>query len=678
MTMNPRKLALAFASAALLTLAGCGGGGGGDITIPSGAGSSVTLSGIVATGAAFTDATITINDSTGGTVGTSSTPVGADGIYSITLPAGAVAPFVLTASRTNTDGSVESLVSVVPSTSGTTATVNITSVTNLIASRLSSSGDPLKLAGELAARTSIINATTVASKVDEVQAILGPILTATGTSSTNPLTGSFSVDGTGYDRLLDSIKVTIIVSGATTTNIEVAIKQQLAEGAAPNTIQFTSQTAAASIPVLAGIVPSTLVVSGTAALITQHLTQLNTCFALPLTTRITAGGTTAADIQAPDCKNAFFSNNPGTFLSNGRVVAKGKAFNGLFVDGGTGVVFSQGTYEFSRANGDIVIGYKSKNTAGSETFDTFALRLDTDGKLKQIGNQYAYPGGVSAYQQHRQFLTLNQSAFSYYSTGYVPNVEHITGGTGVDGSIFDRVVVTAPNGTTLTLRPRSGFSYLPLVKGSTVTGTNYVRLNSEYANTADASDPALKDTGLFFADRTVFTNDYIATIPAQSVWKFEYFLAGNTGATPNATQNYKTRARALTIPELKTKGLATLSPTDIADVQTFADPVSGQLPIGGDSTITVNYAVPAGVLPPTNLTVFGNYSGGGFNDLLAVGSTARTGSILCSPTGGADLHCTGATGSPYASTARATGVNLFARDAAGREYASFYAMYKLQ
>lgn len=650
-----------------IALAACGGGG-----------SSITISGVAATGAAFTDVIVTVTDSNGSTVGTSSKPVGADGTYTIALTAGAVAPFVLTASRTSEDGIVESLISVIPTTSGATATANITPVTNLIASRLSSSGDPLKLATELAAKTTTIDATTVGSKMNEVQAMLGPILTATGTSSTNPLTGSFSVDGTGYDRLLDSMFVTITPSSATTTNIELGIKQQMADGDAPVTIQFTNQTAAASIPALPAITATTLIPSGTGVLITQHLAQLNSCFALPLTSRITSGGTTAATIQAPECVSAFYGNDPRTFKNDGNIVGKNNAFNGIFVDGGTGLVFSRGTYEFTRANGDIVINYRSKTVAGNETFGIFVLRKDTDGKLKQIGNQYAYPGSVSAYHQFRQFITLNQSNFSYFSTGYNLYVDHITGGTGVDSSIFDRVVITTPKGNTLILMPRSGYSYLPLVKsGPVISGTNFLRLRSEYADTANSSDPALKDTSLFFADRDVFTNAYISSIQNLGVWRFDYFLAGNTGATPNTMQYYRTRGKALTIPELKWRQLATLLPADIADIQTKADPATGRVPLGGYSDIKINYAVPVIGLPPTAASLYGDYDTGKFNDSTTMKNSARVASLQCTPTGPADLHCTGAAGSPYVSTAFATGADLRAWDLAGRGYASFYALYKL-
>ncbi|MEY3123553.1 MAG: hypothetical protein RLZZ573_73, partial [Pseudomonadota bacterium] len=679
MKITLKRLTLAIAGAGLLTIYGCGGGSSSSSTSTT----PITLGGINATGAAFTDAVIKVVNSRGVTVGTSSV-IGADGVFSITLSAGAVAPFVLTSSRTSAEGAIESLVSVVPAVTGSSATVNITPVTNLIASRLSSSGDPLKLATELAAGNSVVNATTVAATVADVQAILDPVLQATGTAGTNPLTGTFAADGTGYDRLLDSIKVSITVDSATTSNVEIGIKQQLPEGAAPNVIQFANGAAAtpiATVQATVAALPSisgTLLPSGTSALIAAHLAQLTACYALPITSRVSGvfsgsapnrksvGG--AANIIAPECKNVFMGNDPANFKSNGNLVGSSGAFGGLFKEGATGVVFSQGTYEFTRANvtvgpntfADTVISYKSKDTSGNETFDTFALRLDpADNKLKQIGNQYNYSGGVSSYQQLRQFPTLNQSAFNYYSTGYSLSVNDVSGGAGVGGSIYDRVEVTTPKNNVLTLKPKVGLSILSLVKfpgnvGGTevVTGTAFVRLNSEYADTSNSADPKLKDTTMFFGDRAVFTNTEIAKIPAQSVWKFAYFLAGNLTTTPDATQHYKTRARALTIPELKAQGLAELTSADILFVSSNANPSNvanpGKLPMAGFTSATVHYTVPTGALPPTSLKIYGQYGSGSFDDTLGVASTARTGDILCKNAGGSDAHCTGAS---YAATA---------------------------
>lgn len=202
------SLAAALLSAALLTVAGCGGGS----TPPTPEPPSITLSGVAATGAAFVDAVITVIDSTGAVVGTSE-PVGTDGVYAVTLSANAKAPFVLVASRTDANGDTQTLVSVVESATQTTA--NVTPITTLIASRLSSSGDPTKLDEELAAGTVEITPQAVADTVAEVKAILAPLLAATGTADANPLTDSFTTDGTGYDRLLDSISITIVPASET-------------------------------------------------------------------------------------------------------------------------------------------------------------------------------------------------------------------------------------------------------------------------------------------------------------------------------------------------------------------------------------------------------------------------------------------------------------------------------
>jgi len=700
MKITLKRLSLGIASAGLLTIYGCGDSS----TTTGGSTTPTTLTGVAATGAAFTDAIITVTDSKGVVVGTSAV-IGADGTYSITLLSGAVAPLVLTASRTTADGAVESLISVMPASSTATATVNITPVTNLIASRLSSSGDPTKLAAELAAGTSIINATTVAATVQDVQTILAPILAATSTTATDPLNGTFATNGTGYDRLLDSLKVTITPASSTASNVEIGIKQQLAEEAPPTAIQFTSgtgQTAVASVPAIPAITPSSLIPLGTSALIAAHLAQLNTCFALPLSARITSGGTTAADIQAAECKNAFFSNNPALFKSNGKVVGLGKAFNGIFVDGGTGTVFSQGTYEFTRGNSDIVIGYKSKDTAGNETFDTFAVRLDTtDGKLKQIGNQFNYPGGVTAYHQLRDFV--NQAASTYYSTGYNFNVPLISGIT--------YVTVTTPKGNTLTLLPGSDGMVLPNQNG-TPSGTTFVRIRSEYANTTLSPTPAhpsTRESGLVFS-ATDSTDTEISSFANQSVWTFTYYAGNVSSGTQQGVQHYKTRTRALTIAELRTQKLANLAAASIPALQVSPTVNTATAPNNNSHTalptgayVTPTWEVPTGALPPTQIKLFGNtrktlasaitlanpngfvltspnvapnYDKTSFNDGLGVGSTTLTATIPCA-NGNGEVHCLTSPSIGYQTYAWMTGVHLWARDVAGREFVHFYSTQTL-
>ncbi|MEY4268264.1 MAG: hypothetical protein RIS90_2799 [Pseudomonadota bacterium] len=706
MRFNLTRLSLGIASASLLGLYGCGGGStaspGGDT--PNTPVAPTVLSGVAATGAAFEDATVTVTDSTGNVVGTSST-IGADGVYSITLAAGAVAPFVLTAARTGADGASESLVSVIASVTGSSATANITPITNLIAARLSPSGDPSKLGAELAAKTATLTASNVGAKVDEVQTILAPILAATETSATNPLTGSFAVNGSGYDRLLDSIKVSVIPASATTSNIEVSIKQQQAEDEAPVAIQFSTATAAAAVPAIPTIDKTKLVVAGTADLIKSFLAQLTSCYALPLATRVDSAISnglatgTAANVVATACKASFYGDNPGNFKSNGNVVGRdgsgNGAFGGLFREGATGVVFSQGSYEFTRQNGDIVAGYKSKDSAGNEAFDTFVLRKDTDGKLKLIGNQYNYGGGVSAYQQIRTFV--NDTASTYYSTGYNLNLPLMSG--------VAYVKITTPKGNTLTMIPGSDGMVFPRLNASrqavqsdgvtlattpstmTPSGTSFIRIRSEYADTTStASDPAARESGLFFSS-TEATESEISGYGNQSLWVFKYYNSSNTLL---ATQSYKTRARANTIAEMRTRAWAKLDTGSIEYLKSNFVANTATAPNNNSYTklpttglATPSWEVPSGALPPTEVKLFGragpDADGGGtkvnFQDGQSVGSTKRTVTITCA-NGSGEKHCvTGNTG--YTAKAIMLGLHLWARDPSGRDYANFYATYNL-
>ena len=697
---NLKTLALGIASAGLMTLYGCGGGSSPIVDTPVIV-TPTTVSGVAATGAAFTDATITVTDSTGATVGTSSV-IGADGVFSITLTDGAVAPFVLTATRTGADGATESLVSVIPSVTGTSATANITPITNLIAARLSPSGDPTRLAAELAANTASLSATTVSDKVTEVQAILAPILTATETGGTNPLTGTFAVNGAGYDRLLDSIKVSIVPASASTTNIEIGVKQQQADDAAPVSIQFTNATPVASVAAIPTIDPTKLVASGTADLIKAFLGQLTTCYALPLANRVDSSISnglatgTAANVVADACKSAFFGNDPAAFKHNGGVVGRDAngngAFGGLFKESATGAVFSQGSYEFTRANGDIVMGYKVRDLQGNESFDAFVLRKDTDDKLKLIGNQYAYGGGVSAYHQLRTFTV--DTASNYFSTGYNLNVPLITG--------VAYVKVTTPKGSILTLIPGSDGMVLPKLNesrqavksdGTVATsistmvpsGTTFIRIRSEYADSnSTASHPSAREGGLFFTSQDA-TEEEISAFGNQSLWVFNYHDSGNNVL---ATQSYKTRARASTIAELRTRTWATLGTDGLNYLNTnfvastvTAPANNSYTKLPTDSFANVGWVVPAGALPPTQIKLFGkagpNADGGGtklnFNDGQSVSSTHRSTTIAC-VNGTGETHC-GSVG--YTAKAIMTGLHLWARDPSGREYANFYAGYTL-
>jgi hypothetical protein len=561
-------------------------------------------------------------------------------------------------------------------------TANITPVTNLIASRLSVSGDPTLLAGELKAGTASFDAAKLKTAVDEIVKLIQPLMTAVG-DSTDPLNGNIQAAvtaGTGADKLLDSLSITMTPSGTNTVNIEVAVKQvQKDESAQPTAIAFTGGAGATTAGQLPAVDATTLVPppKGNGVLIADLLKRMTTCVALPQTTRV--NGTGAANIVAPECLDVFWSKDPTTYLSNGARVSSTGAFSGLFGTG-SGAVFDRGTYEFTRGNGDLVIGYRQSDpVSGNFAYNTWAVRLDTaDNKLRVIGNQYKYNGGVNAYQQLRNFI--NQPAADYYSSGYNLNVNATA-----DVANVVKIVVTSPTGKTLLLKPSAGSAYFPLVKldpttsAETITGTNFVRLARQYLDTTNTGDPALADTSNFFSTDRWATADILA-LSAQAKWKFEYYLAGQT--TPDATQYYTTRARAMTIAELNAQPLANMVDTFYASVKAEQTVASGATFVAANpadpAQLKFDWVVPAGALEPTSIQVYGNYvsapsTRSAFNDKTGVKSSDRTGTISCSSGGSKDTHCDSA--GKYVATDRFNGMHLWAQDSAGRDFAHFYAVY---
>jgi hypothetical protein len=205
---------LALAVSLSIALSGCGGGSSGGSSGGSGsAPTAVTLEGVAATGAAFTGALITVYDKSGTAVGTATTDA-ATGGYTITLPASAQAPFVLEAVRDD-----QTLVSMLADPGS--SVVNITSITTLIASRMSATGDPLNLKTAFKNDPTTITSAKLASRIVEIISVLKPLLDALG-DFTDPVRGKFVADGTGFDRVLDALNISIRPTGAF-ANIEITV-----------------------------------------------------------------------------------------------------------------------------------------------------------------------------------------------------------------------------------------------------------------------------------------------------------------------------------------------------------------------------------------------------------------------------------------------------------------------
>jgi hypothetical protein len=170
------------------------------------------------------------------------------------------------------------------------------------------------LATEIAASTATVTSSALTSATSTIMTALQPLATALNLdNSINPITTIFTTNGSGFDRMLDSLDVKIEPKGSA-SQIEVTLKQSVDENQDLPKITFANSAVPSA---LSTVDPTKLVSSGLTPKIQALLDKLTSCYADPLSTRIASGGTTAADIQSQNCKEAFIGGNPAAYKSGG-------------------------------------------------------------------------------------------------------------------------------------------------------------------------------------------------------------------------------------------------------------------------------------------------------------------------------------------------------------------------
>ena len=691
MFLRPTQLALALAAAGLVALGGCGGGGGGD-AVPSpsptsssaapdpapapDAPSAVGLSGTVATGAPLAGAALKVVDATGATV--CETVVAADGGYACDLGTAPKAPFVIVAER---DG--DRLVSVAAAAAGGTA--NVTPITHLVAARLASNGDPLSLVEDVRTSPGAVTPAAVDAAVGAVMTALRPLADAVGANG-DPIRTRFAVDGTGHDRLLDTIQVSVRPTG-TESNVEITVRTRpRSEDAPPVSLSFTTRDAA--IPALSAstVNPATIGGDNIAALIVDLLSRTEACYALPRAQRVTDGSNPGSAVAAPQCRGLFVGDDSTTFLSNGMRVGPQGAFKGMFGPGG-GVRFDRGTFEFRRADGDYVISYRWTAPDGSTDNDSIVARREGS-VLKFYGNQYAYDARVRPIAQHRDLVRSPQ--WSSIATGYNMWIANVVDGGGQP--IFDRAVVTTPRGTQLTFRPTPGLSQLALARpDGSLSGSGVLWLNGRFLDPASPGHPRERESSMLFANPADWSDDAIRAIPDQSVWRVEFVHADPS--VPNVVQTYRTISRAQTLAETARTSFAGITAAARAGLIEAAGDRAGILFEAAGSLAEPNQAdlgspadpfwsVPAGAVAPTWIGVFGRAPsvgatlGARFTDGVTVPSARRHALVRCSSQSLADTHCDPTYQDQYAQGSMVFALELWGRNARQVELSKLVGVYR--
>ena len=384
-----KPIAFALAAAIVVTtLKGCGGGGGSDSSAPA----PVTLDGTVASGAPLSGAIVTVTDATGATA---TTTAGADGSYAADVT-GMTSPFVVVA-RGVVGTAEDSLVSVQTSAGG--GTTNVTPLTNAIAATLSSSGNPIDLATNIASEKANITATQVDASEAGFRAALGGVLTAVGASG-NLITTKFAADGTsGMDKVLDLVQVNVQPAGEIQLQTIAAVQadDQGANAALPG--------APTSLVLPKGTLPSASDSSSLpapAAAVTfadlENIRQaVQACFAAGSRGTIAGGNLSAACAAAPI---------DGAYLHQGRNAAR--EFDDLLADPGMdGATFLSPTIIRQLSATKVLVQFPFRKVDGFTGFRvTVAENLVTGWTL--VGNHRDFELFVNGFANRRIPLTAGQ------------------------------------------------------------------------------------------------------------------------------------------------------------------------------------------------------------------------------------------------------------------------------
>jgi hypothetical protein len=686
--------------ATLVGLQGCGGGGDAAPTNVTGGAPAApvatdfTLSGTVATGAAFEGATLKVTDQAG--VEQCTSTVTSSGSYTCTMPKTAKAPFVITASR---DDEVLVSTAVQPQT----GTINVTPLTHMLSAQLSSSGDPTKLVGELKANAALFDQAKLQQKLDGIVALIKPLSDAVGTTS-NPLTGAFTSNGTGHDRVLDALQVSVRPDGAG-SNIELTVKAaQASDDSEPTALSFRNNIA--NVGVLPAVIAASLPGEGTPLLVADLVARLQACYAVPVVDRVSLVVNNAvpssSTVKSDVCRTLFLNNDPVAYKHNGYVVGSGRgvnAFSGMFRDSATALKFDRGNLEYLLPNGELALTYRWTDSFGNTDNDQVIARK-VGNKLVLVGNQYQYDANVRPIVQNREYL--NTPAFNHVSTGYNIAIKNRTDASGV--ALFSKVEVTSPRGSVLTYVPVTGRSnmsiFVPAVGAvaAKTFNTSVVRLAAKYENPQTAGNIAEKEINLFFRTNQM-TDDEIRALPDHGVWKLRFVHAD--GLAGDVFQYYKTTSRAPTIAEARYMSYVNLTAQMRTDLVTKSS-VSGTVPwtnapsaaapnraVIVASNNTDAWVVPAGALAPTGVTVYGRQKdifdefgvfasrGAPFDDSATVFTNNRRVTINCSKTGVLDFHCDAADSTQFVQGAYFNSLELWARSTKQVEVSKMLAMYKL-
>ena len=354
-------------------------------------GATASISGIAATGSAMMGATITLQDATGKTTNTTA---GDDGSYTFDNLTGYTAPYQLSATVLMGEKNVTHY-SVIPSLAASTGanTVNINQLTSAVVALVAPTGTVADLTStQLAA----ITATQVNAAVSKIQTVLAPVAAnITGASNFNPITTSFTANGSGPDALLDHINVNISSTGVDLSN----------KMAVPNSTDKDTSSATSTLAKGSSATPSGMTATDAVdfSAIDALMAKFKKCFAVSYTARLSDKTRTSATLHA-DCQGIAGSNylhNGNTFISRWA-----NMLNSQYAGATSKIFRPEMRLRLSSNPPTIAVNFNMTDTAGNG-FTMPEVIQKQNGAWVLYGNQRTINAFVEAEQTHYIDLTPN-------------------------------------------------------------------------------------------------------------------------------------------------------------------------------------------------------------------------------------------------------------------------------
>jgi hypothetical protein len=372
-------------------LAACGGGGAGQEATsgppPAPVATPPSLSGVAAVGAAVAQATITLTDANGRSA---TTTAAADGSYRFDDLTGFVAPFQIQASGTLGEASI-TLNALVPTAPAGAGVANITPLTQAITALVAPTELPTAMTG---AQLKALSPAALAQAQSRVLSVIGPLAGALGLPATfDPLTTRFAADGTGADRLLDHLEVSVTPAGVAMANkMVVATDGQPTSGAEASLLKGSTA------------VPAPLSAADTSD--TQGFDELaqrlQSCFAVPAGQRLVVSQ--GAGSLHPACSGLAAAD----YLHNGTgfVHRWAGALNASTQDGAT-YTRPVVRLRISTAPERMAVNLNVKDNTGVGYTRPEVIERQADGRWLLVGNRRAFNGYAEAQATHMNDLTSN-------------------------------------------------------------------------------------------------------------------------------------------------------------------------------------------------------------------------------------------------------------------------------